>query len=142
MLNQPPFETLISFIISANNNVKRISRIVETLCLKYGKRIGDAYDFPTPGALSLCCCDDLVVCGTGYRAPYIAETAGRIKEGFDLDTLSRKPYLEARKKLIELPGVGPKVADCILLYSMGFTQAFPRGCLDEARFKQGVRVQG
>lgn len=125
VLRQPPFETLISFIISQNNNVKRISGIIERLCERYGKPIGESFDFPAAETLANLSVRELEECGTGYRAPYIASTAKMITEGFDLNGLANVPYLEARQKLQELPGVGPKVADCIALYSLGFTEAFP-----------------
>lgn len=125
VLRQPPFETLISFIISQNNNVKRISGIIETLCRRYGKPLGSSFDFPTAEALACLSVKELEECGAGYRAPYIVGTANMIMDGFDLEGLKKLPYMEARQKLITLPGVGPKVADCVALYSLGFTEAFP-----------------
>ena len=126
VLNQPPFETTISFIISANNNIKRISGIIRTICERFGMRIGEeVYDFPTPEALASVSVEDLYACGAGYRAPYILKTARMVTEGFDLSALSHMDYLEARQALTKLPGVGNKVADCILLYSLGFSNAFP-----------------
>lgn len=125
VLRQPPFETLISFIISQNNNVKRISGIIERLCQAYGEPLGGGYDFPAPEALARCCEQDFADCGAGYRAPYIAGASRMVTEGFDLDGLSGLPYEQAREQLQKLPGVGPKVADCVALYSLGFTQAFP-----------------
>ena len=125
VLNQPPFETLISFIISANNNVKRISGIVETLCMRYGAPIGDGYDFPTPETLAACSEDELKACGAGYRARYIVGAAQAVADGYDLYALARKPFEQARQELVQLPGVGLKVADCVCLYALGFAQAFP-----------------
>ncbi len=125
VLRQPPFETLISFIISQNNNVKRISGIIETLCRKYGRPAGESFDFPDAETLARLSVSELGECGTGYRAQYILGTAKIVSEGFDLGGLADMPYMEARQKLQELPGVGPKVADCIALYSLGFTEAFP-----------------
>ena len=125
VLRQPYFETLISFIISANNNVGRISRIVETLCDRYGASITGGGDFPTPERLASLSPDELKACGTGYRADYIIGTARRICDGFDLNDIAAMPYEQAREKLTELPGVGLKVADCVALYGMGFLSAFP-----------------
>ena len=126
VLNQPLFETLISFIISANNNVKRIMGIVERISEKYGERIGeDAYDFPTAAALANADEEGLKQCGAGYRAPYIIKTARMIESGFPLGSLKTMPYEQARLTLTELCGVGMKVADCVCLYSLGFSQAFP-----------------
>ena len=139
VLRQPPFETLISFIISQNNNVKRISGIIERLCQSYGEPINSGspksreafwggnggYDFPTPQALTRCCPKDFEECGAGYRASYIAGAANMVAESFDLEGLALLPYEHAREQLQKIPGVGPKVADCVALYSLGFTQAFP-----------------
>ncbi len=125
VLRQPYFETLISFIISANNNVGRISRIVETLCEKYGEPIPNGHDFPMPEKLAALSADELKACGTGYRAQYIIGTARMICDGFNLDAVATMPYEHARVKLTELPGVGLKVADCVALYGMGFLSAFP-----------------
>jgi len=125
VMNQPPFETLISFIISANNNVKRIMGIVEKVCERYGTPIEGGYDFPTPEALAACSEDGLKACGAGYRARYIIDTARAVAEGFDLDALARVPFEQARQELAKLSGVGLKVADCVCLYALGFAQAFP-----------------
>ena len=125
VMRQPYFETLISFIISANNNVARISRIVETLCERYGELIEGGRAFPTPERLASLTADELKACGTGYRADYIIGTARMICEGFDLNDIAALPYEQAREKLTALPGVGLKVADCVALYGMGFLGAFP-----------------
>ncbi|MBR4435161.1 MAG: DNA glycosylase [Clostridia bacterium] len=129
VFNQEPFEALISFIISANNNIKRISGIVDRLCRLSGKRLHfmgtDLYAFPTPDELSLIDEQQLKDIGAGYRAPYIVDTARRIKDGYDLETLRAMALDAARKELLAFKGVGPKVADCILLFSLGHTDAFP-----------------
>ena len=126
VLRQPPFETLISFIISANNNVMRIARIIETLCQRYGQPLDSGvYDFPSADVLAVCSEDGLKACGTGYRARYIIGAAQKIADGFDIDELADEPYKKAREKLTGLPGVGTKVADCVALYGLGFTEAFP-----------------
>ena len=125
VLRQPYFETLISFIISANNNVGRISRIVETLCERYGEPVTGGFDFPRPERLAALTTDELKTCGTGYRAGYIIGTAKMVCEGFDLNGVAAMPYEQAREALTALPGVGLKVADCVALYGMGFLSAFP-----------------
>jgi len=126
VLRQPPFETLISFIISANNNVKRITGIVDAICRRFGEPLGGgAYDFPTPEALAARTEEELKSCGAGYRARYIIETARMVADGFDLYAISRMPFEEARRALTALPGVGQKVADCVALYGMGFMESFP-----------------
>lgn len=129
ILNQYPFETLISFIISANNNIKRIKGIVSRLCEKYGESFEfegrEFYKFPTAEVLAAANEDDLKAIGLGYRAPYIKKTAVAVNEGFSLEEVQAFPYIEAKKKLCTLMGVGPKVADCILLFSMEKSEAFP-----------------
>lgn len=125
VLRQPPFETLISFIISANNNVKRIMGIIETLCERYGAPLAGGFDFPKPEVLAAQSEDALKACGAGYRARYIIGASRAVADGLDLNNIARMPYDLARQELAKLPGVGLKVADCVALYSMGFTQAFP-----------------
>lgn len=129
VFNQEPFEALISFIISANNNIKRISGIVERLCRLAGKALEagghELYAFPTPQAIAALSERQLKEIGAGYRAPYILHSAQRIAEGYDLEALRDMPLEAARKELLSFKGVGPKVADCILLFSLGHTDAFP-----------------
>jgi len=129
VLNQDPFETLIGFIVSANNNLARIRLIMDNISKLAGTKIVyqsmNFYSFPTPLNLSRLSENELRSCGAGYRARYIKETAECIVNGFDLEALKTMPYLEARKQLTSLAGVGNKVADCILLYSLGFANAFP-----------------
>ncbi len=125
VMNQPPFETLISFIISANNNVKRISGIVNEICRRHGALLDGGRDFPTPQVLASLTEEELKNCGAGYRARYIIEAARMVANGIDLSAVAALPFMEARRELTLLPGVGQKVADCVALYSMGFTQSFP-----------------
>lgn len=130
VLNQDPWETLISFIISANNNLKRIQGIIEKLSIKYGREINwdgnCCHTFPTPGSLAFAREEDLKACGCGYRGSYIKKTARMVVDGLVLPyQLKHLPYEEAHKALLGCSGVGDKVADCILLYSMEKTEAFP-----------------
>ncbi len=129
VFTQEPFETLITFIISANNNIKRIAGIVERLCVKAGEKTffrGCEYSlFPTPQAVATLSVDELTALGAGYRAPFIKKSAGIIADGYDLTALADMPLDQARKELLAFPGVGPKVADCVLLFSLSHTDAFP-----------------
>lgn len=126
ILNQEKFETLISFIISANNNIPRIKNSVETLAKRFGKRIdGEFYAFPTPEELAKASLTDLQACGLGYRDKYVYQTCREIVEGKDLEEMAKLPTAECRKELLKFPGVGPKVADCIMLFSMQKYDAFP-----------------
>jgi len=129
ILQQDEWETLISFIISSNNGIKRIKRIIENISFRFGTsyewRGKTYYAFPDAARLAEATERQLMECGTGYRASYIIRTARKVVEGFSLSELRSMDYLQAKDKLMELPGVGPKVADCILLFAMGFGQAFP-----------------
>ena len=121
VLNQPPWETLVSFIISANNNISRIRGLVEKLIDHFGKEGA----FPTPAQLSCVGEEELRSLGFGYRAPYLIKTARMIQSGFQLDELKNLPYEDAHRQLLSLPGVGDKVADCVQLFGTGHSEAFP-----------------
>ena len=129
VLNQPPWEALVCFILSANNNVPRIRNLTRALCERYGARVdtprGALYGFPTPEALAGAREEDLRGLKVGYRAPYLVGAARRVLEGFPLDSLRGMPCEEAHRALTSLPGVGDKVADCVLLFGCGQTSAFP-----------------
>ncbi len=129
VFNQNPFETLITFILSANNNVKRITKIVSALCEAVGEAVTDDvffyHRFPTPEAIAALTEKELREMGTGYRAPFLRESARMVAEGYDLSALRFLPLKEARKELLSFPGVGEKVADCVLLFSLSHTDAFP-----------------
>ncbi|HBU13375.1 MAG TPA: 8-oxoguanine DNA glycosylase, partial [Clostridiales bacterium] len=119
VLRQQPFEVLICFILSANNNIGRIRKTVQSICELCGKPFvceGRAfYTFPTPKALAAVSEEQLRACGCGYRAPYLLRTAKKVAEGFDMQALFAMPYEQAKGALLAFPGVGPKVADCVLL---------------------------
>ena len=122
ILNQDLWETIISFIISANNNIPRIKGIIERISEKYGAEIEwngkKYYTFPTPEQLSQATVEDLRALGTGFRDVRIFETTQKVLMGeVDLDKIAKKDTLTAREELLTLSGVGPKVADCILLFS-------------------------
>jgi len=126
ILNQPAWECLVSFILSSNNNVSRISGIVERLCERYGADIGhDRRAFPDAARLAAEGPDCIKACGAGYRARFVAAAAEAVAGGFDLDALPRMGYEAAKKELMRLDGVGEKVADCVLLFSCGCREAFP-----------------
>ncbi len=127
ILRQPFWETTVSFVLSANNNIPRIQGMIGRLCEAAGEPLGEGlYGFPTPEAasgLSEACLRSL---GFGYRAPFVV----RLAEGFATgrwaeDRFRPETTAAARLRLLELPGVGPKVADCILLFSLGRRDAFP-----------------
>ena len=117
ILKQDFYETVISFIISANNNIKRIQKIIETLCEKAGDKKDGFYAFPTALQLQKFSVEDFKKMGLGYRAEYLYATCREIDE-LTCDILSLPSSL-AKKKLLKLKGVGPKVANCILLFGLG-----------------------
>ena len=123
ILNQDLWETIISFIISANNNIPRIKGIIERLSKAYGKEIdwnGDKYyTFPTEEELKDVSVEDFRKLGTGFRDIRLYETTHMILDGkVNLEQLQNNPNtIEVREQLLSLSGVGPKVADCILLFS-------------------------
>ena len=125
VLNQPPWEALICFILSANNNVTRIRGLCEALCRVYGEAFRELHGFPTPERLAVATETELRALRVGYRAPYLIGTARRVCDGFPLNELCRMPYEEAHRLLTTLPGVGDKVADCVLLFGCRHASAFP-----------------
>lgn len=125
ILNQDKWETLISFIISANNHIPRIKGIIERLCNSLGKDMGDYHAFPTPEAMASKDEEFYKNIGAGYRAKYLEVTSKKIAEGFDLEQIASLNGLDANKKLCTLMGVGSKVADCILLFAYHKQDVFP-----------------
>lgn len=132
ILNQDLWETIISFIISANNNIPRIKGIIDRMSERYGKKIifegKEYYTFPTIDELSKASVEDLRALGLGFRDVRVYETTKMIKnKEVDLEQLkNEKDFNKVRNTLLTLPGVGPKVADCILLFStLKRWEAFP-----------------
>lgn len=124
ILKQPIFETLISFILSANNNIKRFTQSLFKMREKFGKNMGSFYAFPTCEELKVASEQDFVELGAGYRAKYLYSVVRQIDEKM-LESWKNLPTNELRKKLIELSGVGPKVADCVLLFGYSRGDVFP-----------------
>lgn len=137
ILNQEPWEALCSFIISQNNNIPRIKGIVARLCVAFGAKLegagpdgaeleGGAYAFPAPETLAALEEDDLAPVRCGFRARYLIDAARKVACGeINLEAVRRLPLAEARTKLMTIVGVGPKVADCALLYGLHRLDAFP-----------------
>ena len=131
IVNQDNWEALISFIISANNNIPRIKGIIERLSKKYGKKIvwnnKEYYTFPTPEELSKASVKDLRNLGLGFRDVRVFETTrmvnNKIIDIYDIQQIEDINVL--REELLRFPGVGPKVADCIMLFSMKKLNVFP-----------------
>jgi N-glycosylase/DNA lyase len=127
LLRQEPWECLISFVVSAFNNIPKVEMTLDRLCGRFGEPLnGTAWSFPSPDRLARATLPELRRCVLGYRAPYVRDIARHVDSGrFDLGTLPTLPYDEARKQLLTLPGVGEKVADCVLLFACGKGEAFP-----------------
>lgn len=120
LLRQDSWECLISFIISQNNNIPRIKGIIGRLCDNYGGI------FPTARQLSSETPDSLAYLRSGFRAKYICDAASRVDSGASpLAEIAEMPIDTARAALKEIKGVGPKVAECVLLFGMHRTEAFP-----------------
>ncbi|MFZ7120580.1 MAG: DNA-3-methyladenine glycosylase family protein [Eubacteriaceae bacterium] len=130
ILNQEEWETLISFILSTNNNIPRIKKIIDSLCRDFGDKIyykgKKYYTFPSPENLKDVKLEDLKNIKCGYRANYIIDAVEKVNKGvvnlFELKNLSTE---DARNELLKIKGVGPKVADCILLFSMQKYDCYP-----------------
>jgi len=151
ILNQDLFETLISYIISANNNIKRISKSVDKISEMFGKEVKydnkSYYLFPTLEELSRATVEDLLSCGVGFRAKYIKNTVKELMENKNI--LSQLPDMttdKAREILLGFMGVGPKVSDCILLFSLKKTEVFPidvwvKRVMEKLYFKCNVTIK-
>ena len=127
---QDPFECLISFIVSANNNIKRIHQNLMSIRRKYGKALSsDIHAFPTVTELSAATAEELRSLGLGYRAEYIVKTVSLLQAEGMMDTLyglrKESDVRVAREFLVQLQGVGRKVADCVCLYSLDFPSVAP-----------------
>jgi len=145
MLNQDPWETLISFILSQNSNIPRIKNMIRALCAES--------EFPSAEKLATA---DLTHVKSGYRAEYIIDAARKVSSGeIDLKALEHLPTDEVRENLMKIRGVGPKVADCVLLFAFGrtevcpmdvwmkkvMTRLYPRGFPDEIKPFAGIAQQ-
>lgn len=131
LLKQDPWETLISFIISANNNIPRIKKIIESLCQNFGKEIEYNekvfYTFPDANIISKLSVEKLDIIKSGFRAKYIIDAAQKVSDGtvnlqlpFELKTDVAREYLK------QIKGIGDKVADCILLFAYQKYDVFPK----------------
>jgi N-glycosylase/DNA lyase len=130
IIRQDPWECLISYICATYKSIAAIKQMLLRLSKKFGEKMTldgyDFYTFPTPEKLAKTTESNLTACGLGYRAKYVLETSKKIYESdFDLERLRKMPYQQAKKELLSLSGVGLKVADCVLLFSLGKLDAFP-----------------
>ena len=126
IFRQDPWETLVSFIISANNNIPRIKKIIEALCELLGERVGGGYSFPTAEKIVSAGVEGLSPIRAGFRAKYIFDAACKVASGeVSLEHVKNCGYENALTELKKIKGVGDKVANCVLLFGFGYYNAFP-----------------
>jgi len=127
LLRQDPYECLFSYICATRANIPQIKKMIQNLSKTLGEKIeNDFYTFPTPRALSEAGLTQLKACGVGFRAPYLLQTAKKIvNTDYNLAALKKLDYEEAKAELKRFKGVGEKVADCVLLFSLNKLEAFP-----------------
>jgi N-glycosylase/DNA lyase len=132
LLRQDPWECLASFLLSSTKQIRQIRQIIETLCQRYGARLPGPSDrpvvhaFPIAEALAAASEAELRACKMGFRAPSLRAVAQAVDSGrLDLAELGHLPTAAARARLMEWPGVGEKIANCVLLFGYGAAEAFP-----------------
>lgn len=126
VLRQEPWEALCTFILSQNNNIPRIKGLVQRLCECFGEMITGGFAFPPPERLAGLNIEDLAPVRAGFRAKYILDAARKVASGeVDLGSLYTMLMYEAKAELMKIHGVGPKVADCTLLYGLGRVECVP-----------------
>ena len=130
IFKQDPFQCMISFIISSNSNIQKIKTSLEKITKTFGVKVEiqnkEFFLFPKPEKLANASIEEIKKCGVGYRAPFIKQAAEMIfSKKIDLEYLEKLDYKEAKKNICLIPGVGNKVADCILLFSLNKLEAFP-----------------
>ena len=130
IFKQDTFQCMISFIISSNSNIQKIKNSLEKIIKKFGVKVEiqnkEFFLFPKPEKLANASIEEIKKCGVGYRAPFIKQAAKMVfSEKIDFEYLEKCNYKEAKKNICLIPGVGNKVADCILLFSLNKLEAFP-----------------
>ena len=130
ILRQDPFQCLISFIVSSNSNIPKIKYCLENISKKFGKKTKfqnqEFFLFPKPEKLAKASISEITDCGVGYRAKFIKEAAKMmVSKKIDFEYLKKCNYQEAKESICQIPGVGNKVADCIMLFSLDKLEAVP-----------------
>ena len=130
IFNQDPFQCMISFIISSNSNIQKIKSSLEKISRKFGKKVviedQEFFLFPKPEKIAKASISEIKTCGVGYRAPFIKEAAKMVTEKkINFEYLKNSNYDETKRNLRLIPGIGNKVADCIMLFSLNKLDAFP-----------------
>ena len=130
ILRQDPFQCLTSFIVSSNSNIQKIKISLEKISRKFGTKVKfqnqEFFLFPNPKNLAKASINEIKSCGVGYRAKFIKEAANMtLLKKIDFEYLKKCNYHDAKKEICLVPGVGNKVADCIMLFSLNKLEAFP-----------------
>jgi len=130
LIRQDPFQCFISFIVSSNSNIQKIKSNLEKISIKFGKKIQfdnkEFYMFPEPKKIANATIQEIQNCGVGYRAKFIIDAAKMVESRqIDFDQLKKSNYQNAKEIILTVPGIGNKVADCILLFSLDKLEAFP-----------------
>ena len=124
ILNNDAYEMIISFIISANNNISRIKKSIEYLCVNFGKNMGEYFAFPTIEELKKASIKDYEKAGLGYRSTYMFETVQNLTEK-DIQNLKAMNKQDQLNFLVSLKGIGEKVANCVMLFGLNVKDVFP-----------------
>jgi len=130
LLRQDPFQCLISFIVSSNSNIPKIKTCLENICKNFGDRVffenKEFFLFPKPKILASASIQEMKNCGTGYRSKFIISASDMVYSGkINFEYLKKCEYFKAKEIISEIPGVGNKVADCVLLFSLDKLEAVP-----------------
>ncbi|WP_297441617.1 DNA glycosylase [Nitrosopumilus sp.] len=130
ILEQDPFQCLISFIVSSNSNIQKIKTSLENISEKFGTKVRfenqEFFLFPNSSRLAKASIDDIKSCGVGYRAKFIKEASSRVAlKEIDFQYLKKSSYHQAKEEICKIPGIGNKVADCVMLFSLNKLESFP-----------------
>lgn len=130
LIRQDPFQCFISFIVSSNSNIQKIKSSLEKITIKFGEKIQwnnkEFYLFPEPKKIANATIQEIQNCGVGYRAKFIIDAAKMVEsEQIDFEYLKKSSYQDAKEMILTVPGIGNKVADCILLFSLDKLESFP-----------------
>ncbi len=130
LLRQDPFQCFISFIVSSNSNIQKIRITLENICKIFGEKVffdnKEFFLFPEPKILASASIQEIKKCGTGYRSKFIIKASEMVcSDEINFEYLKKCEYFKAKEIISRVPGVGNKVADCILLFSLDKTEAFP-----------------
>jgi N-glycosylase/DNA lyase len=130
LLRQDPFQCFISFIVSSNSNIQKIKTCLENICKNFGEKVlfenKEFFLFPQPKNLASASIQEIRNCGTGYRSNFIIMASEMVYSNeINFEYLKKSEYFKAKEVICKVPGIGDKVADCILLFSLDKLEAFP-----------------